>query len=97
MDITLFVKALLCLIGIIALIFLAAKIVLIYVGKGSLTLYNNKERQIKITEKMHLDTKRTLIRFNDSKNSYLILLGVQGELLLNKDPISIERCDEKNP
>lgn len=95
MEIAFVLKGLLYLSGVITLIFVIAKMTQGYL-KGNLSLYHTNERRIKINERTILDTKRTLIRFNDSHYSYLLLLGNQGEQLLDKELLSSRITHEKS-
>lgn len=92
MDFWLLVKAMFLLGLLVAFILLLAKVGQVYLkGRGHLP---SQGRQLKVTERFALDTKRNLVRFQDHRHTYLVLLGQQGELLLNKEISVVEKSHD---
>lgn len=94
MDFLLMVKALFSLGLIVALILLLAKAgQKCFRGRSNL---NPHHRQTKVIERYALDTKRSLVRFQDHQHIYLVLLGQQGEHLLHKEALMPEGADDSS-
>ncbi|WP_032113059.1 hypothetical protein [Candidatus Paracaedibacter symbiosus] len=86
MDLMVLVKTIAILGLVVGLVLLMAKLAQKHLAGGKLTFYG-QERELKVLERMVIDPKRSVIRFQDHHNSYLVLLGNQGELLLSKQKL----------
>lgn len=45
------------------------------------------QQHLKITERLHLDQRRQVVRIQDNKTTYLVLLGATNELILNTEKV----------
>lgn len=94
MDFGLLFKVLAALILIIVLILLFARLGQTYL-KGKFNVYS-QDCQLKVTERFALDTKRSIVRFEDHRYTYLVLLGQQGEHLLHKEMLMPESAHDSS-